>query len=147
MEGENFEISESLFLFIYFYLKGANKMEKNKDDRLIIIVKIEKYIEYMLTILLKLPRTEKFSIGTEIKTSMYEMLKNILLASKIDKSKRLQIYNIVDSQIYYQRICIRIMYNQKWIDEKKYKYNNELLSEIGKILGGLIKSLEVKKNA
>lgn len=26
----------------------------------------------MLTILLKLPRTEKFSIGTEIKTSMYK---------------------------------------------------------------------------
>lgn len=97
-------------------------MEKNKDNRLVIIVKIEKYIEYMLTILLKLPRTEKFSIGTEVKTSMYEMLKNILLASKIDKSKRLQIYNIVDSNIYYQRICIRIMYNQKWIDEKKYKH-------------------------
>ena len=38
----------------------------------------------MLTILLKLPRTEKFSIGTEVRTSMYEMLKNILLASKID---------------------------------------------------------------
>ena len=108
-------------------------MEKNKDNRLVIIV--------------KLPRTEKFSIGTEVKTSMYEMLKNILLASKIDKSKRLQIYNIVDSNIYYQRICIRIMYNQKWIDEKKYKHSNELLAEIGKILGGLIKSLEVKKYA
>ena len=33
-------------------------MEKSKDNRLVIIVKIEKYIEYMymLTILLKLPR-------------------------------------------------------------------------------------------
>ena len=117
-------------------------MEKSKDNRFVIIVKIEKYIEYMLTILLKLPRTEKFSIGTEVKTSMYEMMKNILLASKIDKNKRLSIYNIVDSNIYYQRICIRIMYNQKWIDEKKYKHSNELLAEIGKILGGLIKSLE-----
>lgn len=85
-------------------------MEKNQ---LIIIPKIEKYIEYMLTILLKLPRTEKFSIGTEIKTSMYEILKNVLLASKIDRKKRLEIYNIVDSHIYYQRICIRILYNNK----------------------------------
>ena len=90
-------------------------MEKSKDNRFVIIVRIEKYIEYMLTILLKLPRTEKFSIGTEVKTSMYEMLKNILLASKIDKSKRLQIYNIVDSNIYYQRICIRMMYNQNGV--------------------------------
>ena len=71
----------------------------SKDNKLIIIVKIEKYIEYMLTILIKLPRTEKFSIGTEVKNSMYDMLKNILLASKIDKNKRLQIYNVVDSII------------------------------------------------
>ena len=97
-------------------------MEESKDNRFVIIVKIEKYIEYMLTILLKLPRTEKFSIGTEVKTSMYEMLKNILLASKIDKSKRLQIYTIVDSNIYYQRICIRMMYNQ---NKKSNKANFE----------------------
>ena len=116
---------------------------KRENNELIIIPKIEKYIEYMLTILLKLPRTEKFSIGTEIKTSMYEMLQKILLVSKIEKSKRLYIYNIVDSHIHFQRICIRIMYSNKWIDEKKYKYSNELLSEIGKILGGLIKSLGV----
>ena len=137
----------SLENFILVLIGVDIKMEKSKDNRFVIIVKIEKYIEYMLTILLKLPRTEKFSIGTEVKTSMYEMMKNIFLASKIYKNKRLQIYNIVDSNVYYQRICIRIMYNQKWIDEKKYKYSNELLAEIGKILGGLIKSLEVKKYA
>lgn len=122
-------------------------MRNNKNNDLIIIVKIEKYIEYMLTILLKLPRTEKYSIGTEIKTSMYEMLKNILFASKVEKNKRLSIYNIIDANIYYQRICIRIMYNNKWINDKNYKNSNELLSEIGKLLGGLIKSLGVKNNA
>ena len=125
------------------------RLEKSmsSENELKLIPIYENYMEYMIQTLIKLPRTEKFSIGTEVKTSMYEMLKNILLASKIDKSKRLQIYNIVDSNIYYQRICIRIMYNQKWIDEKKYKHSNELLAEIGKILGGLIKSLEVKKYA
>lgn len=134
------EIQNRVFAIIL-----KNGLEKygmeRKNNNLIIIPKIEKYIEYMLTILLKLPRTEKFSIGTEIKTSMYEMLKSILLASKVNISKRLEIYNIVDAQIYYQRICIRIMHENKWIDDKKYKYSNELLSEIGKILGGLIKSL------
>ena len=117
------------------------------NNELIIIPKVEKYIEYILTIVIKLPRTEKFSIGTEIKTSVYNMLRNILLVSKMDKTKRLEIYNIVDAEIYYQRICIRIMYNQKWRDEKKYKHSNELLSEIGRILGGLIKSLGANKYA
>lgn len=97
-------------------------LEKINNEQLQLIPKMQEYIQYMLETLIKLPRTEKFSIGTEVKTSMYEMMKNILLTSKIDKSKRLSIYNIVDSNIYYQRICIRIMYNQKWIDEKKYKH-------------------------
>lgn len=30
---------------------------------------------------------------------------------------------------------------------QKYKHSNELLSEIGKMLGGLIKSLGTKENA
>ena len=93
-------------------------MERKNND-LIIIPKIEKYIEYMLTILLKLPRTEKFSIGTEVKTSMYEMLKYVLYASKVEKRKRLELYNIVDSQIYYQRICIRIMCKSQYKIDKK----------------------------
>ena len=58
-----------------------------KNNELVIIPKIEKYIEYILTILIKLPRTKKFSIGTEIKTSMYGILKNILLASKIERKE------------------------------------------------------------
>ena len=89
------KFQSSSFFFIYFLIGVDIKMEKSKDNRFVIIVKIEKYIEYMLTILLKLPRTEKFSIGTEVKTSMYEMMKNILLESKIDKNKRLSIYNII----------------------------------------------------
>ena len=43
------------------------------NNELIIIPKVEKYIEYILTIVIKLPRTEKFSIGTEIKTSVYNL--------------------------------------------------------------------------
>lgn len=117
-------------------------MEKSKDNRFVIIVKIEKYIEYMLTILLKLPRTEKFSIGTEYKKSLYEMLNQIMYLNKIDKnnvSKTLNILNNIDAELMTQRIFLRIMKNNKWIDEKKFKVAMELIYEIGKILGGLIK--------
>ena len=45
-----------------------------KDEReLILIPKIEDYIKYVLNIIIKLPRTEKFSIGTEYKNNVYKM--------------------------------------------------------------------------
>ena len=49
------------------------------NNELIIIPKIEKYIEYMLTSLIKISRTKKFSIGTEIKSSMYEIIKKYII--------------------------------------------------------------------
>ena len=60
--------------------------KEEKENKLRLIPKSEKYIEYILTIIVKLPRTEKFNIGNEYKISMYEMLRNIMYLSKIDKN-------------------------------------------------------------
>lgn len=112
---------------------------KEKENKLILIPKTEKYMEYMLQIMLKLPRTEKFSIGTEYKKSMYEMIENILIVSKIEGSEVIKILNQVDAKLSVQRIFLRIMKKEKWIDERKFKIAMEQIYEIGKILGGLIK--------
>ena len=59
--------------------------------------------------------------------------------NKIENSKCLYYANIIDAEINLQRIYLRIMHKNKWIDDKKLKVSMELIYEIGKILGGLIK--------
>ncbi len=114
-------------------------MEKKKDNELVLIPKAEKYIQYMIDIIIKLPRTEKFSIGNEYKTSMYKMLSYIMYITKIPIEKRLEYINYIDAELNVQRIYLRIMYKNKWIDEKKFKVSIDLIYEIGKIVGGLVK--------
>ena len=146
--------------------------KEERENKLALIPKAEKYIEYMLDVMIKLPRTEKFSIGTEYKQSMYQMLREIMLLNKTKNTYKLKdntklkiestekynkdnlekqneykkylkeminILNIIDSQLNTQRIYLRIMKKYKWIDEKKFKVAMELIYEVGKILGGLIK--------
>ena len=115
---------------------------KENENKLSLIPKTEKYIEYILSIIFKLPRTEKFSIGTEYKTSMYKMLNQIMYVNKIKNEETKEIIktlNNIDTELNTQRIYLRIMKKEKWIDEKKFKVSMELIYEIGKILGGLIK--------
>ena len=112
---------------------------------LTLIPKSEKYIQYMLEVIMKLPRTEKFSIGNEYKQSMYKMLENILMLSKVIDTEKINYINVIDAQLNVQRILLRIMYKNKWIDEKKFNYVIELIYELGKIIGGLLKYY-VKKN-
>lgn len=121
--------------------------KKVKENKLQLIPKAEKYIEYILQIILKLPRTEKFNIGNEYKISMYQMLKNIMYITKIEKAQALDILNKIDAELNTQRIYLRIMKNNKWIDERKFRIAMEQIYEIGKILGGLIKyyAKDIKK--
>ena len=115
---------------------------KENENKLSLIPKTEKYIEYILNIIFKLPRTEKFSIGTEYKTSMYKMLNQIMYVNKIKNEETkeiIKILNNIDTELNTQRIYLRIMKKYRWIDEKKFKVSMELIYEIGKILGGLIK--------
>ena len=116
--------------------------KQNKENKLILIPKTERYIEYILEILIKLPRTEKYSIGTEYKISMYKLIEEIMLLNKMKTSnynKITETLNKIDAYLNTQRIYLRIMKKYKWIDEKKFKNAMNLIYEIGKILGGLIK--------
>ena len=113
--------------------------DKNK---LKLIPKAEMYVEYIINMIIKLPRTEKFSIGTEYKISLYEMLEEIMYLNKMDKNSNVSVISVlnkIDSLLMAQRIYLRIMYKNKWIDKKKYLVSMEMIYEIGKILGGLIK--------
>lgn len=133
-------------------------MEKEK---LSLIPKSEKYIQYIIELIIKLPRTEKFSIGNEYKNSIYNMLENIMYLNKNikvnykkeenknnnliknivqqERFETMKILNKIDCMLNCQRIYLRIMYKNKWIDEHKFNVSIEQIYEIGKILGGLIK--------
>ena len=115
-----------------------------ENKKLVLIPKIEDYIEYMLNVITKLPRVEKFSIGNEYKTSMYSMLENSLYTAKINRKENiketLKLLNKIDAELNCQRIFLRILKKQKWIDEKKFDVAMIKIYEIGKIVGGIIKA-------
>ena len=117
--------------------------KQEQENKLALIPKSEKYIEYMLDVMIKLPRTEKFSIGTEYKQSMYKMLNRVMILNKTknlnNEKEIISTLNEIDAELNTQRIYLRIMKKYRWVDEKKFKVSIELIYEIGKILGGLIK--------
>lgn len=114
---------------------------KSKQDVLYMLPKIERHIEYVLGVVLKLPRIEKFNIGQEMKLVVYDTLKEILYLSKIDIKSRLSIANKIDANISYEKALIRIMYKQRYIDNKKYMYMMDELIILGNMLGAYIKYL------
>ena len=113
-------------------------METKRE--LTLIPESENYIKYMLNIIMKLPRTEKFNIGNEYKNMMYIMLEDVMMLGKIGMEGKLNCINKIDARINVQRVFLRIMNDNRWIDEKKFSYSMSLLDELGRIVGGLLKA-------
>lgn len=115
-------------------------MNDNKQNALSLIPKVEQYVEYMLNVIIKLPRTEKFSIGNEYKISMYKLIEKTLYLNKnLNTYRNFELLNEIDVLLNCQRIYLRIMYKNYWIDEKKLRIAMEKIYEVGKIVGGLLK--------
>ena len=111
----------------------------SSDNDLKLIPIYENYMEYIIQTLVKLPRTEKFSIGTDFKQILYSTLEDIMYISKLPKAQRLTYLNKIDAKLNTQRVLLRIMKKFAWIDIKKFNTAMGQIYEIGKVLGGLIK--------
>jgi len=125
-------------------LKQDEKIKKHtyqeKKEEFKLIPKYINYMEYMIDVLLFLPRTEKFNIGNEYKKIMYETFENIMYLDKIESKSRLFYLNKIDAGINIQRAYLRIMVKYRWISLDKFNIIMlELLGQIGRIVGGLVK--------
>lgn len=117
-----------------------NTLDKYRTSgTLILIPKTEEYVKYVFQILIKIPRIEKFNIGSEIKTSALQMLEYAHFINK-DRKDAYTYLNKIDALISYNRSMIRILNDEKSISSKNYETAINKLAELGRIIEGLLKA-------
>lgn len=113
------------------------------EQKLLIYKKYTELYYYVYNLLEKYPKSERFALTSDIKNSLNQSLKYMLYAQKIYGVKeKLKYLNLLDAELIYQRFMIRVSYNKKYISPNNYKTWSFKVSEIGKMLGGWIKSCQ-----
>ena len=115
-----------------------------KNENLKLLPKYEEYIVYVNKMIISSTKCCRFSIGDELKRSMYNCVYQIYRLIYLDTIYRLNICNELDALFSYQRSVIRTMYDLRYIDIKKKNNCIKYLGDRGKMLGGYVKSLGVK---
>jgi four helix bundle protein len=118
-------------------------MENNTND-LLIYKKYTDFYYYVYNILEKYPKLERFGLVSDIKNSMNSTIRYMLYAQKVASDKKIDYLNLIDAELLYQRFAMRLSYSKKYISSNNYKNWSLKISEIGKMLGGWIKSCRKK---
>jgi len=93
---------------------------------------------YLYPALLHFPRSERHTSVAEIKRTLFDMMRLIVRANKAKKKKELLAE--LDAELELLRTQVRLVTELGFLPFKKYKIISGYLAEIGKMLGGWIKS-------
>ena len=101
--------------------------------------KTEDLIKYSYIALRQFPKSEKFSLAQDIKRSMFALLEQIIRTNR-SRDKRAALYAI-DTELEIIRTQIRLAMELQFLPFTKYETLSGHLAEIGRMLGGWMKSL------
>lgn len=87
------------------------------------------------------PKKDKHMIGTKCEAYLLETLELVIMASSVPREEKLA--NIQQANVKFDalKLFIRMAHELKILDLKKYVHLQEMIQEIGRMLGGWKKSL------
>jgi hypothetical protein len=103
--------------------------------------KIEDMIAYAYIVLAQFPKSEKHTLAAEIKKSMFRLLELVIACNK--KYFKKTTMQELDVELDMLRSYVRLAVTLKFIPLKKYEIWAGYLTEIGKMIGGWMKSIRV----
>jgi hypothetical protein len=117
---------------------AVNREPEGGEEEFKTLEKLSDMIEYAYPLLAQFPKSEKFTLAADIKHIMLDALRYCVKVGK-KKSKKTALYDL-DVEIATLKRFIRLSYNLKFISMHQYKVWSEKVSEIGKMIGGMIRA-------
>lgn len=97
------------------------------------------YKEFYL-LRLSVPKQDRYALWQKCETLLIDVLEGILFASQQSKQEKLPTLERTSVRLNFLKVCVRLMNDLKAIDGKRYVILEANLDEIGRMLGGWIKS-------
>ncbi len=111
---------------------------KKDTEELIIQQKVYDMILYAYPAIEQFPKSQKFSLAQDMKKNMNQIMRLVITANK--KYTKKTTLQELDIEVTALKTYIRIACDLNYLSIKKYEVWSKMLVEIGRMVGGWIKS-------
>ena len=91
-----------------------------------------------------IPKHDRFTIFERSESALLEVIESIMQASGESKKEKLPTLERASFKLNMLRVFIRLMKDVKTIDGKKYLVLESAIDEMGRMLGGWIRSVKAE---
>lgn len=90
---------------------------------------------------LDFPKKDRYTLGQRCELYITDILEGIMVAAQTEKSKKLQVLEQVSNKLDLLKVFIRLASDLDALSDKRYIVCQNHLQEIGKMLGGWMRSV------
>lgn len=87
-----------------------------------------------------MPRKDKYTLGQKCEIAILEVLESIIMASNLPKQEKLPVLKQASMKLDLVRVFLKLARDVKALENKKYQLLESQTEEIGRMLGGWIKT-------
>ena len=113
----------------------------NRHKQSPIFSKTYDFILWLLNHTEKFPKSERFRLARRLEDTVFEFYHLLMKATRSTKRKQTILLN-ADFSLQTLQLYLRISHDRHLTTDKQYQYASKKLLEIGRLLGGWLKSLE-----
>ena len=110
------------------------------SQEMLIVKKSYDFSKWLLNHTGKFPKSYRFSVAARLENTMLEFTELVAVAN-MRAAKRPLLFN-ADETLTRLRLLVRLSFDMKFINLHSYEYASYQIAELGKMLGGWIKSVE-----
>ena len=124
-------------------MRVADEQITTPTEEFLLLQKILDMMEYAYVALRQFPKSEKYALATDIKRCM-DLILGYAIEARKHYYKKTTLRDM-DVEIAKLRVYIRLSYRLHFIDMQKYDNWSNMVDEIGRMLGGWLKTVNQPK--
>ena len=106
------------------------------SEKLIIFTRTYDFLSWLLPLAEKFPRSQRFVVTQRLQNAALNFQESIIEANSLRGGSRLEKLNAADAELRKVRLYLRFCEKWRWINPGQYRHVSEMVSEIGRLLGG-----------
>jgi four helix bundle protein len=108
---------------------------------MIIFTRTYDFISWLLPLVEKFPKSQRFVVTARLQNAALDFQELIIEANARRGAKRLEKLESADSELLKARLYLRLCEKWEWISPGQYRHASGMVAELGKLLGGWIKTV------
>ncbi len=113
----------------------------------VVLVKAKETYAIWFKVLADFPKAYRYNLGGKIENSFLSILENIFITAYLSGEKKQAQLCLVITKLDGLKFFLQLAWENKCLSNNKYSCLSEQLEEIGRMLGGWRKGLEMKTPA